>query len=127
MAMQITFGEGDRVDAEYKGKTIATDQEGPLPEPFELFLASIGTCTGYYVGKFCRSRDIPTDGIRLELRRTLYPESKMIEKIEIDVQLPEGFPPKYRSAVVRAAKQCTVKKHLDQPPAIEVEAVSAAD
>jgi putative redox protein len=127
MAMQITFGDGDRVDAVYKGKTIATDQEGPLPEPFELFLASIGTCTGYYVGKFCRSRDISTDGIQLELRRILVPESKMIERIEIDVQLPAGFPEKYRAAVVRAAKQCTVKKHLDQPPVIEVETVPASD
>ena len=127
MAMQITFGDGDRVDAVYKGKTIATDQEGPLPEPFELFLASIGTCTGYYVGKFCRSRDIPTDGIRLEMRRILYPDSKMIERIEIDVQLPENFPEKYRTAVVRAARQCTVTKHLDQPPVVEVEAVAATD
>jgi putative redox protein len=125
MAMQITFGEGDRVDALYKGKTISTDQEGPLPEPFELFLASIGTCSGYYVAKFCRSRDIPTDGIRLELRRILYPESKMIEKIEIDVLLPRDFPERYRSAVVRAAKQCTVKKHLDRPPAVEVQTVFA--
>lgn len=125
MAMQITFGEGDRVDALYKGKTISTDQEGPLPEPFELFLASIGTCSGYYVAKFCRSRDIPTDGIRLEMRRILYPESKMIERIEIDVHLPVGFPERYRTAVVRAAKQCTVKKHLDQPPAVEVQAVVA--
>jgi ribosomal protein S12 methylthiotransferase accessory factor len=123
MAMQITFGEGDRVDAVYKGKTISTDQEGPLPEPFELFLASIGTCSGYYVAKFCRSRDIPTDGIRLEMRRILFPESKMIERIEIDVHLPDDFPERYRTAVVRAAKQCTVKKHLDQPPEVEVRTV----
>lgn len=127
MAMQITFGEGDRVDAAYHGKTIETDQEGSLPEPFELFLASIGTCTGYYVSKFCRSRDIPTDGIRLEMRRIRRPDSKMIEKIEIDVLLPESFPERYREAVVRAAKQCTVKKHLEQPPDIEIEAVSRGD
>jgi ribosomal protein S12 methylthiotransferase accessory factor len=97
--MQIKLVGGDRVDALYEGKTIQTDQEGPLPEPFELFLASIGTCAGYYVSKFCQKRQIPTDGIRLELRRMLYPESKMIERIEID--------------------------HIEQPPAIEVRAVSA--
>jgi ribosomal protein S12 methylthiotransferase accessory factor len=125
MSMQITIGDGDRVDAVYKGKTISTDQEGPLPEPFELFLASIGTCTGYYVAKFCHKRDIPTDGIRLELRRTLYPQSKMIERIEIDVRLPDGFPERYREAVLRSARQCTVKKHLEEPPEIEVRAVDA--
>jgi ribosomal protein S12 methylthiotransferase accessory factor len=123
MAMQITFGDGDRVDALYKGKTISTDQEGQLPEPFELFLASIGTCAGYYVANFCHKRDIPTDDIRLELRRVLFPQSKMIERIEIDIQLPEGFPERYREAVIRSAKQCTVKKHLEQPPSIEVRTV----
>jgi len=126
MAMQITFGDGDRVDAVYKGKTISTDQAGQLPEPFELFLASIGTCAGYYVAKFCHKREIPTDGIRLELRRVLYPQSKMIERIEIDIRLPEGFPERYREAVIRSAQQCTVKKHLDQPPAIEVKTVVAS-
>ena len=126
MAMQITFGDGDRVDAVYKRKTISTDQEGQLPEPFELFLASIGTCAGYYVAKFCHKREIPTDGIRLELRRVLYPQSKMIERIEIDIRLPEGFPERYREAVIRSAQQCTVKKHLDQPPAIEVKTVVAS-
>jgi len=125
MAMQITFGDGDRVDALYNGKTISTDQTGPLPEPFELFLASIGTCSGYYVAKFCQRRDISTDGIRLEMRRILYPGSKMIERIEIDVHLPEDFPARYREAVVRSAQQCTVTKHLDQPPAIEVRTVVA--
>jgi ribosomal protein S12 methylthiotransferase accessory factor len=127
MAMQITFGDGDRIDAAYNGKIFETDQEGSLPEPFELFLVSIGTCTGYYVSKFCRSRDIPTDGIRLEMRRMRPPNSKMIEKIEIDVLLPESFPERYRAAVVRAAKQCTVKKHLEQPPAIEIEALVCGD
>lgn len=124
MEMQITFGEGDRVDARYNGKMIATDQEGSLPEPFELFLASIGTCTGYYVGKFCRSRDIPTEGIQLAMRRFRPAGSKMVEKIEIDVLLPEGFPERYRKAVVRAAAQCTVKKHLEQPPEIRIEALA---
>ena len=129
----ISFPGGKRVNADFFGRVIETDQspraggDGSAPEPFALFLASIGTCSAYYVGKFCRSRDIPTDGIRLELRRILYPESKMIERIDIDIQLPEGFPEKYRGAVVRAAKQCTVKKHLDQPPVIEVEAVFPAD
>ena len=52
MDMQISFSGGKKVDATYKGFTIKTDQpkdeggNGTAPEPFSLFLASIGTCTG---------------------------------------------------------------------------------
>lgn len=51
------------------------------------------------------------------------PETKLISKIRISLKLPEGFPEKYRSAILRATDQCAVKKHLVAPPAIEVEAV----
>ncbi len=68
---EITFGEGKKVDAHVREFTIATDQpaadggHNTAPTPFELFLASIGTCAGYYVLSFCRARAISTDGIRL--------------------------------------------------------------
>ena len=70
MEYVITFPGGLRVDARYKDVTIQTDQtvkgggEGSAPHPFMFFLSSIGTCAGFYVLQFCRSRDLPTDGIR---------------------------------------------------------------
>lgn len=51
------------------------------------------------------------------------PETKLISKVRISVKLPEGFPEKYRAAILRATDQCAVKKHLVSPPEIEVEAV----
>jgi ribosomal protein S12 methylthiotransferase accessory factor len=44
----------------------------------------------------------------------------MVERISLEIQLPADFPEKYRDSVVRAAELCTVKKHLERPPAIEV-------
>ena len=123
MDMEITFGEGDRVDALYKGNTISTAQDGSLPAPFDLFMASIGTCAGFYVSNFCRKRGLSTEGVRLEQRRTINPETRMVERIEIDIKLPADFPDKYREAVIRSARLCAVTKHLDQPPAIDVQTV----
>ena len=121
MKLEVTLGPDDRVDARADGKLIATDQDGALPEPFELFLASIGTCAGSYVQRFCRKRDLPTDGIRIvQKMSTPDPKTRLIDKIELDVQLPPDFPERYRSAVIRAANLCTVKKHLTHPPAVEV-------
>jgi ribosomal protein S12 methylthiotransferase accessory factor len=121
MKLEITLGPDARVDARTDGKLIATDQDGALPEPFELFLASIGTCAGSYVERFCRKRDLPTDGIRIvQTTSDPDPKTRLIDRIDIDVELPPGFPERYRSAVVRAANLCTVKKHLSHPPSIEV-------
>ena len=41
------------------------------------------------------------------------------------IELPDGFPDKYADAVVRAAEQCTVKKHFENPPVIRVDTALA--
>ncbi len=126
MDMTITFEGGKKVNAEYKGMTIKSDQpvkaggEASAPEPFSLFLASIGTCAGFYIKAFCDNRGIPADGIKLVQSMKYHKDKKLIEKISIEVQLPEGFPEKYRDAVIKAADVCTVKRHLVDPPGIEV-------
>jgi ribosomal protein S12 methylthiotransferase accessory factor len=44
----------------------------------------------------------------------------MVEKIILDIVLPPDFPEKYKAAVIKAADTCTVKKHLLEPPEIQV-------
>ena len=127
--MEITFPGGVAVDAQFEGITIRTDQPvrhgggGTAPAPFELFLASIGTCTGFYALRFCQERQIPTDGMFVSMGWERNPATKLISDIRIQISLPPGFPEKYRTAVIRAADQCAVKKHLVEAPAIEVVAV----
>lgn len=130
MEMIITLPGGKKIDAEYNGMTIKTDQsvrgggEGSAPEPFSLFLASIGTCAGIYVKSFCDQRGIPTDNIRLVQKMGFNPETRMIDRIDVDIQLPADFPEKYRDAVVNAADLCAVKRHLLNPPKIQVKSVT---
>ncbi len=128
MEMVINFPGGKRVNSTYKGFTVKTDQpksEGgndSAPEPYDLFLASIGTCAGVYIVYFCESRKIPIDDISMTLHFERNETSHLMEKIAIDVKLPADFPPKYRKAVIRAAQMCTVKRNLIQPPEILVTA-----
>lgn len=122
MQMEIVFPGGERVDAVTREFTITTDQTDEVPAPFDLFLASIGTCTGHYVASFCRKRGIPLDNIRIVQRAERDPETRMFPRVEIEVQLPQDFPEKYREAVVRSAELCSVTKHLERPPEIEVRA-----
>jgi len=126
MRIDVDFPGGVRVDARFGQFTVHTDQtiddggQGSAPSPFELFLAATASCAGFYVLSFCRQREIDTDGLHLIQRLEVDPASGHVVKMMIEIQLPVGFPEKYRTAVVRAAAQCTVKKHLEQPPAFEI-------
>ncbi len=132
VSMQIVFPGGKRVSALYHGFTIETDQSpqsgghGSAPEPFDLFLASIGTCAGLYVLNFCEARNIPVGDARLIVRPERDTETGLVGKITIDIQLPAEFPEHYVEAVKRAVQLCTVKKHLDNPPVFEVFTTSSA-
>jgi putative redox protein len=131
MDLIVTFPGGARVDAQFGHHTIKTDQpargggDDSAPTPFTLFLASIATCAGIYVLGFCRQRELPTEGIRLIQRLDVDPRTGMVAKVGLDIEVPPGFPEKYHEALVRAASQCTVKKHLEHPPSFDVRTVVA--
>ena len=129
MEMIITFPGGARVDAQVGPHTVRTDQpahaggQGSAPAPFALFLASIGTCAGIYVLSFCTQRGLPTDGIRIIQRAEKDPATGLVGTVELDIEVPPGFPAKYHDALVRSASQCAVKKHLENPPRFDVRTV----
>ncbi len=129
MSMEITFPGGVAVNAEYRGHTIRTDQPeragggNTAPAPFDLFLASIGTCAGFFALRFCQERDIDTRDLTVTLDTERAPDGHGIGKIRIAVHLPTGFPDKYRKAILRAVDQCAVKRHIVEPPAFELVAV----
>lgn len=129
MDMIVTFPGGARVDAQVGPHTVRTDQPpqggglGSAPTPFSLFLASIGTCAGIYVLGFCAQRGLPTEGIRLIQRAEKNPATGLIGVVGLDIEVPPDFPAKYHDALVRAASQCAVKKHLENPPSFAVRTV----
>jgi putative redox protein len=130
--IKVTFPGGLRVDAEYKGHVVKTDQpvhqggEGTVSSPFDLFLVSIAACAGFYALAFCKERDIPTEKAGVVMRMEKNPETKMIGKISIEIELPAEFPERYKRAIIKAVDTCTVKAHLLKPPAIEIELKTSA-
>lgn len=122
MEMIIDFPGGSRVDAHFGGFTVPTDQPpgGSAPTPFAVFLSSIGTCAGIYVLGFCRQRGIPTAGIRIVQRVYSNPFTHMVDKIDLEIQVPSTFPDKYRDSLIRSADLCAVKKHLENPPEFDI-------
>jgi ribosomal protein S12 methylthiotransferase accessory factor len=124
--LEITLDGGKVITAHLNGHIIRTDQPvengggNSAPSPFELFLASIGTCAGIYVKSFCDKRELPSDGIKI-VQSLEYGEDKRVpSSINLDIQLPKGFPEKYRDAVINAAELCLVKKTINNKPDFKI-------
>jgi putative redox protein len=122
MEMIIDFPGGSRVDAHFENFCVPTDQPpmASAPMPFDIFLASIGTCAGIYVLGFCKQRNLPVEGIQIVQRSHSNPSTGMVEEIDIEIQIPPTFPEKYHDSLIRSAELCKVKKHLEHPPKFNV-------
>lgn len=124
--LRVVFGEGLKIDVEYKDFVIKTDQParegggGTAPSSFDYFLASLAGCAGFYALAFCRERKIPVEGLNVTMTTERGEVSKMIDKVTITVDLPAGFPEKYKFALVKAIDHCTVKAHILRAPQFEI-------
>jgi len=125
--LEVSFPGGKRVDVRIRDFEIATDQPikvgggASAPQPFDLFLASLAACAGFYALNFCQSRTISTAGLRLSMlwEREEKPPSRARARLQLT--LPAGFPAKYREGIVRAIELCAVKKQLQNPPEFTTE------
>jgi ribosomal protein S12 methylthiotransferase accessory factor len=125
MNMTFTLTGDARVDGQVGPFVIHTDQppDSTAPTPFQLFLASIGACAGFYVSSFCRARGIETSEIRIVQRNNK--ADGMVTSVDLEIELPDSFPDRYRDALLRAADHCTVKRHLEHPPTVALRTTSA--
>lgn len=116
--MRIHFEKDKQVFAEDEQFSYKTDQperfggHGEHPEPFKLFLASLGTCAGIYIKNFCDGRGIDASQISIEQKMKFHPVKKIIDEFKFKISVPADFPEKYDNALIKAAELCAVKRHL---------------
>lgn len=123
--IEVSFPGGQRVDALIREFKIETDQSTEhggtqsAPQPFDLFLSSVATCAGIFALKFCQSRNLPTEGLKLFMDWEPNKASPIESRMVLRLRLPEGFPEKYRPGILKAMDLCAVKRVIQQPPQFE--------
>ena len=126
--LKVDFPGGKKVDVQVGDFLIRTDQcrkaggEASAPEPFDLFLAALSSCAAIYALNFCHSRNLPTDGLALDMDWERSDKPPFDASIHYRLTLPRDFPEKYRSSILKAMDLCTVKRYLHQPPEFTLEA-----
>ena len=115
---KITFGTNKKVDAAFRQFELKTDQskesggDETAPEPFELFLAALGTCAGIYAKSFLDVRKISTRGMYLTLEPFFKENQKLMDRIRICLYVTQAFPEKYMRAIIKSMEGCAVKNQL---------------
>ena len=122
----VTLPGGKKVDAEIGEFTIRTDQpvkyggEGSAPEPFTCFLASLATCTGFYVLAYLSARDLPTDNVKVIQHHEGDQKKSRLEKVYLTIQIPPEIPEEHHQPLIRSAGKCTVKRLIENPPEFDI-------
>ncbi len=123
--MTVAFPGGKRVDCQWGAFTVRTDQsvrqggEASSPTPFDLFFAAIATCAGISALDYLQKANLSTEGLKLELSAIYDPDTKCYDRIRIAVTPPAGLDAAAVDALLREAADCTVKRHILEPPAFE--------
>ncbi|BED91146.1 MULTISPECIES: OsmC family protein [unclassified Pseudoalteromonas] len=125
MEISVSLLAGQKQSAKFGELEVISDQSinagggAEHPEPFDYFLVSMVLCAGFYARKFCEQRDISTQGMTLtQNNENVDEEGKKLFSIEIN--LPDGFPQKYKKALIAAVNTCTVKKVIQAQPEFSV-------
>ncbi|MFD1314686.1 OsmC family protein [Namhaeicola litoreus] len=115
MKIEVQFDQTANIIASYKGKEI-----GMTDSPYMIYLATVGMCSAVYVRAFLQQRNMSLAGVTLDELIKYNQEENRVEHIEIQVNLPAGFPAKYERAIKTVVDQCPVKKHFVLPPTVSV-------
>ncbi|QBY04563.1 OsmC domain/YcaO domain-containing protein [Thalassotalea sp. HSM 43] len=133
MEIKVNFLDNLKVEAKFDDFSVVADQpirykgDGSAPSPFDYFLASSALCAAYFVKVYCKSRDIPTDNIRIAQNNIVDPENRYNQIFQIQVELPDNISDKDRQGILRSIDRCTVKKVIQTGPEFKIEQVDSLD
>ena len=126
MELKVTLEGNKKVSTHIGDHLVMTDQpeknggSNTAPAPYDLFLASIATCAGFYIQSYCQNKNIDSSGIELTLN-VKRDEKQNINGFITTIHVPESLPEKLHGALVKVASQCAVKKTIMNNPEFIVE------
>jgi putative redox protein len=127
--MEVFIEHLGDVQFEIKARThtIACDQpaenggydEGMTPP--ELFLASLGSCAGFYAAQYLRKHNLATEGTWIKVTAEKAKNPPRLDDLRIEVELPVELSEHHRAGVEEAIHHCLIHNTLLHPPRVSVE------
>jgi len=115
---KVTFPGNKKIDVAFNQFTIKTDQskesggDETAPEPFDVFISSIGACAGIYAKSFCDVRKLSTDQMHLLVDVVFKETKKLMDQVNLTLYVGQAFPEKYIKPIIKTMNACAVKNQL---------------
>lgn len=99
---------------------------GAGPEPLDFLSAGLGACVAFYVHQFCAARNIPHEGIRIEVRSHKLMGPSRLGGFDVHVVLPPDTPPHDAALIERVVRSCPAHNTFVHGADVKVETTVAA-
>ncbi len=127
MKLSVAYQGGTRYDILSDRHRVVTDQ--PVDDggadagmsPVELFVGSVASCVGYFVGNFCARHDISRDGLKVDAEWTMAEQPHRVGQIHLSIRLPHRITPELRDRLLKVAHACTVHQSIVVPVQVAIE------
>jgi uncharacterized OsmC-like protein len=127
MKLSVAYYGGTRYDITSGKHRIVTDQ--PVADggqdagmsPVELFIGSVASCVGYFVGRFCSRHDIPRDGLSVNAEWETAENPHRVGHITLAIHLPHRLTPDQKERLLKVAHGCTVHQSIAVAPTVAIQ------
>ncbi|OLP17620.1 hypothetical protein BST81_14950 [Leptolyngbya sp. 'hensonii'] len=92
--------------------------------PPEWFLASLGSCIGFYAVHYCQTRDLDATGLTVDVSAQKVADPARLDHIQVRVNLPLALDDRHRTGLERAVKTCLIHNTLTHPPTMTTQITS---
>jgi uncharacterized OsmC-like protein len=87
--------------------------------PPEGLLASLGNCLGMVIALTCMSKDIPYDGMEVEVKADMIDDGHRVDNFTVEVRMPEVLDARQTKIVESALHLCKVGNTLTHGAKVE--------
>ena len=127
MNMKVEFRGGARFDIASGSHVVVTDQ--PVEDggqdagmsPVELFVGSIASCVGYFVGRYCARHKIACEGFTVDADWSYAEQPHRVGSVSMRINLPVQLTSEQRERLLKVAHGCTVHQSITVPAAIRID------
>jgi uncharacterized OsmC-like protein len=87
----------------------------------ELFVGSLASCVGYFVGRYCDRHQISTKGLSVEAEWTMVEQPHRVGQVTLAIHLPHRITAEQSEQLLKVANGCTVHQSLAVPAGVAIE------
>jgi uncharacterized OsmC-like protein len=101
------------------------DNQGMTPS--EWFLASIGSCVGFYALKYLQTRNLDARGLSINVSAEKTTETPVrLDNFKIQISLPIALDARHQKGLETATKSCLIHNTLTHSPKIVTQITSTS-